>query len=93
MKFRMSHTCDAVIQFFHCGVKSYFRIDTKMKYVDTSPEEIIERWVQKRNLQSMLDLSCWIFEEFPTIPEEVEVLNLNNCSLTEIPKLPKFHSI
>lgn len=60
-----------------------------MKWVNTSPEEIIAKWVARGDPTRMLDLSCWHLEDFPDIPDEVERLDLRNCSMKQIPKLPK----
>lgn len=60
-----------------------------MKYVNTSPEEVIAKWVAKGDRHKMLDLSCWYMEEFPDIPDEVERLDIRNCKVKHIPKLPK----
>jgi hypothetical protein len=60
-----------------------------MKYVDYSPEEVVMQWIKKGNPRRLLDLSSWILDDLPDIPDEVERLTLRNCSLNEIRKLPK----
>ncbi len=62
-----------------------------MKWVETTPDKIVAKWIAKGNPRRLLDLSSWILDndELPDIPDEVEFLTVSNSTVKAITKLPR----
>jgi len=55
----------------------------------SSPEEIIFNWWKHGNPRMILDLSCWVIDTLPDMPDTVEKLDISQTDIKHLSGLPK----